>query len=256
MEHDTRPEEAPGLYDHTLPRPVAALVHPVPTRGGPVRSIRRGPRVRSNLTGLAAGHAAEELSASAADLVIYTDTPGAGWANWSWDTTVSFNNAVPVYSGTASVSVTFDAAWGGFYLHTDNTVDSASYTHVSFCLHGGSTGNQQVQFCTYDSNNKMSTAVPLTLQANAWNQVDISLSALGNLATISGMVWQDTSGNAQPVFYIDQIRLTRTDTVPKHTLKVAAAGHHPISPNIYGMNHADEAFAAELHLPVRRFGWQ
>ncbi len=33
-----------------------------------------------------------------------------------------------------------------------------------------------------------------------------------------------------------------------------SAGRHAISPYIYGMNFADEALAAELHLPVRRWG--
>src|SRR5207237_10590358 len=34
----------------------------------------------------------------------------------------------------------------------------------------------------------------------------------------------------------------------------ASADRHAISPYIYGMNFADEAFAAELRLPVRRWG--
>jgi hypothetical protein len=34
----------------------------------------------------------------------------------------------------------------------------------------------------------------------------------------------------------------------------AAADQHPISPYIYGMNIASEAIAADLHLPVRRWG--
>src|SRR3954462_103141 len=34
----------------------------------------------------------------------------------------------------------------------------------------------------------------------------------------------------------------------------AAAQKHPISPLIYGMNFADESLAAELWLPVRRWG--
>src|SRR4051812_18927752 len=38
-------------------------------------------------------------------------------------------------------------------------------------------------------------------------------------------------------------------------LKVdAAAGRHAISPDIYGMNYADAALAAELHMTVDRWG--
>src|SRR5512136_1906368 len=34
----------------------------------------------------------------------------------------------------------------------------------------------------------------------------------------------------------------------------AQADQHPISPYIYGMNFADESLAADLNLPVRRWG--
>jgi hypothetical protein len=95
--------------------------------------------------------------------------------------------------------------------------------------------------------------------------VDVPLSALGNPATISGIVWQDTTGGAQPTFYLDDIALISGGTAPTATptpgtgrgpaLQIdASAGRHAISPDIYGMNYADEALALELRLPVRRWG--
>ncbi len=47
----------------------------------------------------------------------------------------------------------------------------------------------------------------------------------------------------------------RADAVAGPTLSVdLTANRHPISPDIYGMNFADEALAKELKLPVRRWG--
>ncbi|GAA1259583.1 hypothetical protein GCM10009677_08310 [Sphaerisporangium rubeum] len=45
----------------------------------------------------------------------------------------------------------------------------------------------------------------------------------------------------------------QADAGPRLTID-PSAGKHPISPHIYGMNFTDEALAAELRLPVRRWG--
>jgi hypothetical protein len=252
MDSNSVSPELAGVYDRTSRLLQALLGQPIPAGMGSARSAPRGD-VQANFTSppgsLAAG------AAAAVDLDVYDDALGSGWSNWSWNTTVSLNNPAPVYSGSASMSVTFDAAWAGLNLHIDDAVDTVGYGGVRFYLHGGSTGNQQVMFCTYDGNNHTSTTVPLSLLANTWNQVDVSVSALGNPAVISNLVWQDTSGHAQPVFYLDQVSLIRSGSVPGLSLHVdAAAGQHSISPDIYGINFVDEALAAELHLPVRRFG--
>lgn len=45
----------------------------------------------------------------------------------------------------------------------------------------------------------------------------------------------------------------QADAGPRLTID-PSAGKHPISPHIYGMNFTDETLAAELRLPVRRWG--
>ena len=78
------------------------------------------------------------------------------------------------------------------------------------------------------------------------------------LTTISGLVWQDTKGAAQPVYYLDGIQLIAgTPPLPGQgpALTVdATANRLAISPLIYGMNFADPVLAAELRLPVNRWG--
>ncbi len=78
--------------------------------------------------------------------------------------------------------------------------------------------------------------------------------------TIGGIVLQDTTGGAQPTFYLDDISFINQGIPPPPPLTGPAlsinvsAGRHAISRNIYGMNFADQTLAAALNLPVRRWG--
>jgi hypothetical protein len=57
--------------------------------------------------------------------------------------------------------------------------------------------------------------------------VNLPLSALGNPTTIGDLVWQDTSGHAQPAFYIDHISLAAdyTPAQPKIILRTDSSTH-------------------------------
>jgi hypothetical protein len=192
-------------------------------------------------------------------LTVYDDAPGSAWANWSWNTTVDLNNTSPVHGGTRSIVVRFDAAWAGFYLHADPAVSTGGYETLRFFIHGGSPGNQQLRIV---ANGDGGNVYPVTAIANHWAQIDVSLSTLGSPATLADLYWQDTTGGAQAIFYLDDIQLIGSGVPPTPAppgagpaLSVDAQGdQHPISPYIYGMNFASESLAAELDLPVRRWG--
>lgn len=193
---------------------------------------------------------------STTDLAVYSDGLTAGWENWSWDTTVNLAAASPVHTGSASVSVKFNQPWAGLYLHSDTPIDTSNYSALRFWVHGGSSGGQAVAVSVNDNG----STVAITPQANTWNQVTIALANLGSPASISDIYWQDSSGGAQPVFYLDDITFVYSNlpTPPPGTgpaLSVdAAAGRHAISPYIYGMNFASQASASALNLPVDRWG--
>ena len=100
---------------------------------------------------------------------------------------------------------------------------------------------------------------PITLQANTWTQVDVPVTELGN--KVWSFLWFNNSDQAQPTFYLDDIAFVASGALPPApingpalTVNASADQQHPISPYIYGMNFADEALAAELRLPVRRWG--
>ena len=196
---------------------------------------------------------------SAADPSIYSDSLASGWENWSWNTTVNLAATAPVHTGSASLSAQFNQAWAGLYLHSDSPIDTTSYIALRFWVNGGSNGGQAIAVSV--NGNGITAAV--TAQANTWKQVTIALADLGSPATISDIYWQDSTGGAQPVFYLDDISLVYSNLptptpLPPGTgpaLSVdAAANRHTISQYIYGMNFANQDVASALNLPVDRWG--
>jgi hypothetical protein len=200
------------------------------------------------------------LLATAQDVSIYGDGTGSGWFNWSWSTTVNMAATSPVHGGTRSMAVTYGAAWAGLYLHVDPAIDLAAYDRITFWIHGGNVGGQRLCFV---ANGDGGNTASVTALAQTWVQVDVPLTSLGSPATLTDLYWQDVTGGAQPTFFLDDITLVaRTGPPPPPptpgagpTLSIdTTAGRHPVSDDIYGMNYTDEQLAADLRLPVRRWG--
>lgn len=195
-------------------------------------------------------------NAEAADLVAYHDGLADGWQNWSWNTSVNFSSAAQAFGGTGtSIAATFNSAWAGLYLHTDNVLSATDYTAVRFVVHGGS-GGQQVRFVAYDGGGAQSDDVALAPLPNTWTTVEVPLATLG-VGTVSGIVWQDTSGGSQPTFYVDEIVFVDGGTPPGAGPALAvdvSQDRHAISPYVYGMNFASPALLSELRVPVHRWG--
>ncbi|NVN89848.1 MAG: PKD domain-containing protein [Desulfuromonadales bacterium] len=196
-------------------------------------------------------------AAQAADLPIYGDALAAGWADWSWKTTVNTTNTSPVHGGTRSISVKINEGWAALYLHAPS-IDLSNYEKLRFWIYNSASGNQRLQLVANGD-----VSAPISTQANTWTEVVIALSDLGSPATLSALYWQDTTNSAQPVFYLDDITLIERSGPPPPpppptagpTLSIdVSAARHPISEGIYGMNFADEQLATELRLPVRRRG--
>jgi len=196
--------------------------------------------------------------------VIYADTLAEAWQEWSWSVSSQPASAAPVHNGSAAFAVTYDAGWGAFYLHTDEFRMTNEYDLLRFWIHGGDAGGQRTRVVLADeSTSFLAESKEVVAQADTWTLVEIKLADLGMPRQISGIVWQDATGNPQPTFYIDDLALVDLDLPPTPTpapvagpllsVNLQAAGH-PINPDIYGINYADEALATVLNLPVRRWG--
>ncbi len=198
------------------------------------------------------------------EVVIYGDTLADEWQEWSWNVTAQHDAVAPVHTGSAALAVTYDAAWGAFYLHTDELIMTNEYDLLRFWIHGGASGGQRARVVLADeSTSFLAESKEVEAQADGWTLVEINLADLGAPRQISGIAWQDAVGDTQPAFYIDDLALIDLDLPPTPTpapvagplLSVNLQGEqHPINPDIYGINYADEALATVLNLPMRRWG--
>jgi len=197
-------------------------------------------------------------AAPAAAVVIYDNSLAAGWQDWSWSVSSNFSNTSPTYSGGASIKVTFTQGWDALQLVNSSPSSNAVNNTLEFWISGGSSGGQVVQV---SAGNDCSTVTQnVTLAKNTWTKISLSLAGLGTPAPFQKIVWYNNSANSQAAFYIDAISLTSTPVNPPAVtsgpaLSVnASAERHAISPLIYGLNFPDESLAAELHLPIQRWG--
>jgi len=189
---------------------------------------------------------------------IYTDYLTNGWQNWSW-ATVNFNNTSPVHSGSDSISVAC-SNYQALYLHAP-PFDSSPYTNLTFWINGGSSGGQSVQVQA-TLNQAAQTVVSLApLPANSWQQVTVSLAALGvaSQPNMDGFWIQNSANSPIPAFYVDDIALITNSSPPVTNIAVAVtvnaqANRHPISPQIYGTAFASSNQLADLNFTMNRSG--
>src|SRR5437762_8121234 len=106
--------------------------------GGRMRKIRW--LVCATVLALAIGGG--NRSAAQTNQSVYADSLQNSWQNWSW-ATVSLTNTSPIHGGSKSISV-IAGAWEALYFeHT--AFDAATFTNVSFWIHGGAAGGQLLQ---------------------------------------------------------------------------------------------------------------
>ncbi len=198
------------------------------------------------------------LTVFAQDQNVYTDSLQNGWENWSWAQT-NLNSAGTTHSGAAAVAVTMTGQWEAFYLHRP-AFSTTPYTSVSFWIHGGTAGGQQLVVQGTNNANPLTPVALQPLAANTWRHITVPLADLGftNGTSMDGLWIQDAVGSAKPVFYVDDIKLIAGTTPPPTgtvTISVnAAADRRAINPQIYGTAFATTAQLNELKAPLNRHG--
>ncbi len=209
------------------------------------------------LTALALAGAALPEARAQTNETIYTDSLQNGWQFWGW-ATVSFTNTSPVHSGTYSISV-LCTNWQALYLH-QTAFDSTPFTNLTFWINGGPAGGQPVEVQA-TLNGAPQTLVALSPLTTNWQQITISLAALGvaNEPDMDGFWIQAQSPAQLAPFYVDDITLVGGVVVPV-TNAVAAItidaqkNRRPISPQIYGTAFATSNQISDLNFTMNRSG--
>lgn len=191
------------------------------------------------------------------DQQVYADSLQNGWQNWSW-ATVNLNNTSPVRTGSSSISVS-STNWQALYLyHTPQ--NGSAFSNLTFWINGG-TGGQVVRVQAHRSQVAQSAVVLAALPVNSWRQEIISLQSLGvaTAADFDGFWIQVQNSGLAPTFYVDDIALVVSNSVPGTSAPVAitvnaALNQRPINPLIYGVAFASSSQLNELNSPLNRWG--
>jgi hypothetical protein len=165
------------------------------------------------LTACAAPSTTEETTLEElATVGIYGDALATGWQSWSWGSTV--NLAAPGgLSNSPAISATITTAWAALWLQNPTPISTSSLNTLQFYIHGGATGGQKLTVKAADANGTfLEPGFPVTAKANTWTVVNIPLGELGVTNTLSGLVWQDASGNGVSEFKLDAIRFIQVAT--------------------------------------------
>jgi len=197
----------------------------------------------------------------AASQSVYADSLATGWEDWSYNSiTVDLAHSAHVHAGTHAVAVTYTGGWSGFQIgYHAASLDISAYDTFRFWINGGTSGGQTIQLQISDANGVI-VQQDLSPQANTWAKVDVSLTSVGTPRSAYSIAWFNNTAGAQSTYYLDDISFENIGTPPPPpgtgpALSVdAAANRHAISPYIYGINYASQAIAADLRLPVRRWG--
>ena len=141
------------------------------------------------------------------DMLVYSDQLNNGWGNWGYNATLIFNNSSPVHSGASSISATMPGYSKIWLIH--DSIDTTIYKSFSFWVNGGAIGGQQLKVAA-STNGVDGTWVSIgPLPTNSWQQVIVPLASLGvAYSTNLNYLWiNNWTGNALPVFYLDDLRL-------------------------------------------------
>jgi hypothetical protein len=140
-------------------------------------------------------------------LLVYSNNLVNGFQNWSW-ATVDTASTATVRSGGQAIGVTMAGAWQALYLRR-NAFDSSRFQSLSFWIHGGATGGQQLQVRGIVGDSEKAAFSLGTLPANTWTKFTIPLSSIGlaNATNANGFWIQDRVGSVKPTFYVDDIEL-------------------------------------------------
>lgn len=175
---------------------------------------------------------ANTVSANVQTSMVYTDALKSGWLNWSWNSNVDLNTTNPVYQGSHAVSFTPTGGYGGFYIHSEQGIDTSPYLALTFAARANETGGKYA-VGVYDANNQMLHS-PVALDSyggqpvtGSWKVYTVPLQDLNASGkTIKGIMIQDVTGSTGKTIYLDEIGVTND---PQPTSSVSNSSVTPTS---------------------------
>ena len=116
-----------------------------------------------------------------------------------------------VHSGARGIHFEPDG-WAGLYFHHPSLINTASYSGLDFWIHGGTSGNQDVEVRLFNGDQEVGSAeiselLGAPIAAGQWRHVVMPFSSLGISGSFNDIFFQDASGQNQARVYLDDIQL-------------------------------------------------
>ncbi|MEM9891856.1 MAG: hypothetical protein AAF962_13405 [Actinomycetota bacterium] len=187
-----------------------------------------------------------------ADIVVYDDAVGEGFADWSW-AEVDLAATGQVAEGITAIEVDM-APWGGLSLGHYENVTPADGAVLRFAVHGGANGSVTLNVVAMSGSFAAAGGGQrVEAPGNRWTTFEIPLADLGVTGAVGGFWWQ-TQGQADPApIFIDDVRIVSADapeppppattappttvpttTAPPTTAPPTTAPAEPVPPTIGG----------------------
>ncbi len=137
---------------------------------------------------------------------IYGDALVNGWQNWSW-ASVNAASTTTVHTGASAIAVDADGFEALYLQHA--ALPTQGYASLRFFIHGGATGGQTLNVYALRTDGAQTAAPVAALTPGEWREVVIPLAQLGvaDVADLSGLWLQESSGVTQPTFFVDDVSL-------------------------------------------------
>lgn len=120
--------------------------------------------------------------------------------NWGWGSTVDFNNTENVRDGDAAIKVSYQGSWGALKF-ANFSVNTTGYTELSFAIYATPEADGQKVNVSVNGG----TTNTITLEAGKWVEYKLSMSELGDPATITELTMQETGWSG--AVFIDHVGL-------------------------------------------------
>ncbi len=137
-------------------------------------------------------------------LVIYDEALDANWSDWSWGSTRNFANTTPVKVGGKSLRTDY-TGWGGISFQHGTGITPTASTILRFWVRSTAANSLRVSIQTSDSGTELGNYT-FTTGVNAWQEIVLNMSQLGNPTLIKRINIQNNSAN-NVTAYFDNIRI-------------------------------------------------
>jgi len=130
----------------------------------------------------------------------YEDVILNGWSNWGWGSTADFANTANVRDGNNAAKMTFTGGWGALKFG-GSTVATDKFSEITFSVYGlAGTEGKKLNVAANSG-----TAHEIVLKEGIWTEYKLTKANLGNPATITELMFQETGWSGS--IYLDHIGL-------------------------------------------------